>query len=77
MNDLIRNLKGALILVADAKIIIAHHVETARLLMDDKQFHELQVIALKIGSDIATIETYLNEFERVGMHSKKFIPAKK
>jgi len=76
MNDALKNLKLASQLIADAKIVISHHVEVARILMDEEQLAELKLLSLKIGSDDATIENDLNEFERISFRSKKFAVGK-
>jgi hypothetical protein len=72
MNEALKNLKLASQLIGDAKVIVMHNVEVARLLMDESQLHELQNFALKSGSDIATIEGGLSEFERLGFGNKRF-----
>jgi hypothetical protein len=73
MKDAIKNLKIAAMLIADSKVLINNHVETARILLNEETIHELKDLSLKIGSDTATIEGDLNEFERLGIGNKRFV----
>lgn len=60
-----------------AKAIIGHNVEQARILMDEATLHDMQTLALEASSAVATIESNLAMFARVGFNSKKFAVTKK
>ena len=60
-----------------AKYIVKAHIEAARLLLDEDSLHSLQETARALGSDVATIESYLAQFGRIGFGNKRFAVQKK
>lgn len=77
MQEAKRQLKIAAEAIGKVKNIVGAQVKIARLLMSEEDMHELQDLALKVGSDTATVEQDLAEFGRIGFGSKRFAVIKK
>lgn len=54
------------------KAVLKTVVDEARVLLDEDKLHEIKDEALTIGSDVATIEAYLNDFEKIGFGQRRF-----
>ena len=55
-----------------AKEIVDSQVDSARVLLDERQFHSLRDKSLKIASDVSVIESKLQEFQRMGFFANKY-----
>ena len=76
VRDAKRYLAQAVAAEREAKKIISFITREGRILMDEKEFHELQNLVLLAGSDFATMDSHLGSYGRLGPNSKRFAVVK-
>ena len=72
-----RNLAAAIVEIKQAKSVIEAIVMQGRILPLEEEIHELQEMARILGNDIATIESNLSDFGRVGFNGARFAVTEK
>jgi hypothetical protein len=53
--------------IRTAKAILVNHIAASTRLIDEETIKDLKHVTLILGSDNGVIESYLSEFERIGI----------
>jgi len=72
------NLARAIVHAKIARQIIELVTKEGRMMLKDEEFHQLKDLALIVGNDVATIDSYLGSYGRMSFGSERFaVVAKK
>ena len=72
VRDAKKYLAQAIAAGIEAKKIISFVTREGRLLLDDKEFHQLQDLALIAGAQFSVIESHLSRYSRMSVGSNRF-----
>ena len=73
MNQTVKNLRELVAISEVVKSWTTGMAMMGRLLINEKEAHLMQELALEVGSNIATVEQNLAELRRFSPHSRQFI----